>query len=224
VHKGTDSMAYWAIVPVKPLRRGKSRLARVLSQDERYELNRSLLSHTLKTLADTPSIEHTLVVSRDPAAISLARGLGARTLLEDGNPELNLAITRATAVACSYGSCGVLVLPADLPLIQPEDIKSLLHQAVEPPFVVISPDRHDSGTNALFVRPAGNFKYQFGDHSFQKHCAQAQTANIHLVVYKCPAFALDVDTPEDLGMMTTALKLGLAEDYKAWQVKLLQES
>ncbi len=30
-------MALWAIVPVKPLRRGKSRLAKVLTQDERTD-------------------------------------------------------------------------------------------------------------------------------------------------------------------------------------------
>jgi 2-phospho-L-lactate guanylyltransferase (CobY/MobA/RfbA family) len=39
-------MTLWAIVPVKPLRRGKSRLADVLSQDERTNLNRHLLENT----------------------------------------------------------------------------------------------------------------------------------------------------------------------------------
>jgi len=36
-------MTLWAIVPVKPLRRGKSRLSGMLSEDERAHLNEVLL-------------------------------------------------------------------------------------------------------------------------------------------------------------------------------------
>ena len=58
-------MTLWAIVPVKPLRRGKSRLAGTLSEDERAELNRILLEHTIQTLTNLKEIEQVLVVSRD---------------------------------------------------------------------------------------------------------------------------------------------------------------
>jgi 2-phospho-L-lactate guanylyltransferase len=57
-------MTYWAIVPVKPLRRAKSRLAGVLSDDERALLSQHLLQHTLGVLKEIPEIERTLVVSR----------------------------------------------------------------------------------------------------------------------------------------------------------------
>ena len=70
-------MALWAIVPVKPLRHGKSRLAEVLSQDERADLNQRLLVHTLDTLGIIPEIDQVLVVSRDPAALALAPPLAA---------------------------------------------------------------------------------------------------------------------------------------------------
>ena len=58
-------MTLWAIVPVKPLRRGKSRLAATLTDDERAELNRMLLERTLRTLIDLKEVEEVLVVSRD---------------------------------------------------------------------------------------------------------------------------------------------------------------
>ena len=45
-------MTLWAIVPVKPLRYGKSRLAGTLTEDQRTELNRALLQHTLETLSE----------------------------------------------------------------------------------------------------------------------------------------------------------------------------
>ena len=73
-------MALWAIVPVKPLRYGKSRLAGVLTQDERAALNTRLLSHTVDTLRSIPEIDQVLVISRDPAALALARDHGARLL------------------------------------------------------------------------------------------------------------------------------------------------
>ena len=60
-------MALWAIVPVKPLRRGKSRLAPVLSEDDRAELNQRLLLHTVDLLKGLPEIVDVLVVSRDSA-------------------------------------------------------------------------------------------------------------------------------------------------------------
>ncbi len=59
-------MSMWAIVPVKPLRHGKSRLSGVLSEEARTELNISLLSHTLNVLNQVEEISNTLVVSRDP--------------------------------------------------------------------------------------------------------------------------------------------------------------
>ena len=79
-------MTLWAIVPVKPLRRGKSRLAGTLTEDERTELNRALLQHTLETLSELKEVDGVLVVSRDPNALTIARNHGARTVQEDGQP------------------------------------------------------------------------------------------------------------------------------------------
>jgi 2-phospho-L-lactate guanylyltransferase len=111
-------MTLWAIVPVKPLRRGKSRLAGALSERERVDLNRILLERTLKTLIDLKEVAEVLVVSRDSTALALARAAGARTVQEDGAPSLNTALKRATVVAQVYASRGVLVIPADLPCLR----------------------------------------------------------------------------------------------------------
>src|SRR4030042_446957 len=110
-------MTLWAIVPVKPLRQGKSRLAEVLTQDERTDLNRRLLAHTLDTLTAIPEIEHVLVVSRDQAALALAREYGARTVQENGSPQLNVALARATIVAKNFAPRGIFIVQAALPLL-----------------------------------------------------------------------------------------------------------
>ena len=191
-------MTLWAIVPVKPLRRGKSRLAGALSEDERAELNESLLQHTLKTLSGLKEVEQVLVVSRDPQALTVARQLGARTVREDGQPLLNTALTRATVVAQVYATRGVLILPADLPLISEEDVLTLIERAVDPPVVVIAPDRHGKGTNALLLSPSGLIEYDFGEDSFEKHCQLAKEAGARLEIVDLPALGLDLDLPEDL--------------------------
>ena len=191
-------MTIWAIVPVKPLRRGKSRLAGTLTEDERAELNRTLLQHTLKTLSDLKEVEEVLVVSRDPQALTLARNYGARTVREDGQPQLNTALKRATVIAQVYATQGVLVLPADLPLVSREDVVALIERAGDPPVVVIAPDRHGKGTNALLISPAGLIEYDFGEDSFQRHCDRAKKAGARLEIVNLPSLGLDLDLPEDL--------------------------
>ncbi|MBK7451860.1 MAG: NTP transferase domain-containing protein [Anaerolineales bacterium] len=138
-------MSLWAIVPVKPLRRGKSRLAGTLTEDERAALNQELLERTLKTLTNLKEVDQVLVVSRDSHALTIARNHGAKTVQEDGQPHLNTALTRASVVAQVHATQGVLVLPVDLPLLTPEDVIALIDRAAKPPVVVIAPDRHHKG-------------------------------------------------------------------------------
>lgn len=194
-------MTLWAIVPVKPLRRGKSRLSGALSEDERTQLNEKLLKHTLKTLSGLKELEQVLVVSRDPHALAIARKLGARTVREDGQPHLNTALTRATVVAKLHATRGVLILPADLPLLSGPDIQALVERSVNPPVVVIAPDRHENGTNALLMSPAGLIEYDFGENSFERHCELARKAGARLEIVKIHSLGLDLDLPEDLALL-----------------------
>jgi 2-phospho-L-lactate/phosphoenolpyruvate guanylyltransferase len=194
-------MTIWAIVPVKPLRRGKSRLAGMLTEEQRTRLNRYLLEHTLTTLNEISEIEHTLVVSRDPAALALTREMGGRTVLEDGAPQFNTAIQRATIVAKSQGAHAVLILPADLPLVTPLAIRSILNRGKKPPVVVIAPDRRLDGTNALFVNPAGLIEYGYGPGSFQRHSERVEEVGATIKVVHSKKLGLDLDLPEDLELL-----------------------
>lgn len=196
-------MALWAIVPVKPMRLGTSRLASVLSEDARAGLNRLLLTHTIDTLKSIPDIEHVVVVSRDTAALSLARERGARTVQEDGTPHLNVALTRATFFAKAYNTHGVLVLPADLPFLSAKDIQAMLDRAHDPPVVVVAPDRRLEGTNALLISPPGQIEYEFGSGSFARHCQKAREAGCRLEICNLPSLAFDIDWPDDLADLET---------------------
>ncbi|MBL8051584.1 MAG: 2-phospho-L-lactate guanylyltransferase [Anaerolineales bacterium] len=194
-------MTLWAIVPVKPLRRGKSRLAGTLNENERAELNQKLLEQTLTTLSSLKELDQVLVVSRDPQALTIARNHGAKTILEDGQPQLNTALTRATVLAKIQSIQGVLILPADLPLLTTEDVLTLIDRAAKPPVVVIAPDRHGKGTNALLMVPPGLIDYEFGEDSFQKHCERVKKSGARLEIVELPSLGLDLDMPEDLELV-----------------------
>jgi 2-phospho-L-lactate guanylyltransferase len=194
-------MTIWAIVPVKPFNLGKSRLAGTISEDDRINLNTRLLVHTLTTLSEISEIDQVLVVSRDSNVISISRDLGAKTVLENGSPQLNTALTRATVFAQLHAIYGVLILPADLPLLSKEDILSLIEAASNPPVVVISPDRREEGTNALLISPAGLIEYDFGPNSFERHCQHAKLAGARLEIVNLPSLAFDLDIPEDLKIL-----------------------
>ena len=199
-------MSIWAIVPVKPFLRSKSRLSGVLSPQERAGLSRDFLGHALDVLAKVSGVTQTLVVSRDPAALALAHSRQVRTVTESGAPDLNTALRRATQVAVASRAQGVLILPTDLPFLTPEDVGQLITTHGDGRQVAIAPDRHDDGTNALFTAPPELFGYAFGEHSFGKHLELARAAGARVRVCRLPGVALDVDGPEDLRLFLAARK------------------
>jgi len=191
-------MSLWAIVPVKPLRRGKSRLANVLTEEERTHLNYTMLVNTLKALTAVKEIDCVIVVSRDTGVLALARDFNARTVQEDGSLNLNLALQNATVIAQFFSAESVLILPSDLPLITPDSVRKIIEPGGNPPVVVISPDRRMDGTNALLINPTGILEYSFGIGSFQRHIEQARRYNIRVELCNIPEISLDLDLPEDL--------------------------
>jgi len=191
-------MNLWAIVPVKPLRQGKSRLGDILTEDERFTLNSTLLGNTIRCLTSVKIVEHVLVVSRDLNVLSVARDFGARTLQEEGPSDLNNAIRLATSFAVISGAQHVLIMPTDLPLLTIEVVEELTSKGGKYQQIVISPDRKMDGTNALLVSPGDAIDFQYGPGSFQKHIDQAKKKGLQVDVFQSKALELDLDYPEDL--------------------------
>jgi 2-phospho-L-lactate guanylyltransferase len=192
------AMKIWAIIPVKPFNRAKSRLAKVLSPEQRISLAEKMFRHSLEVMISVQRIGGVLVVSRDSKALNIARSYNVQTVQESGTPELNPALLRASQVVNTLGGEGVLVLPADLPLVNAEDIEQMLHLGRYNATVVLAPDRYDNGTNALLVSPPGLIPFSFGPSSFQRHVMLAEEANATVKVYRSERLALDIDTPDDL--------------------------
>jgi len=191
-------MTIWTIIPVKPLRLAKSRLAEVLTPEQRQRFAEVMLRHVLQVVNSVPSVSGTLVISRDNRALALARDFGAKTVQESGSPELNAALMRATQIVASWRAESVLILPADLPLIEPQDVAQIVHLGDEMPSVVISTDRNHDGTNALLVRPPGLFDYSYGTGSYERHILRARAAGASIQTYDSARLAHDIDLPEDI--------------------------
>jgi len=191
-------MNIWAIVPIKPFNRAKSRLAKVLPPEQRESLAERMFRHTLEVLISVRQIAGVMVISRDHGALAMARDYGVHTVQESGAPELNAALLRASQVIGSHGVDGVFVLPADIPFVAAEDIQEILHLGRYNTTVVLAPDARDEGTNALLVNPPGYIPFAFGGCSFRRHMMLAEEAGATVKIYRSDRIGLDIDTPDDL--------------------------
>ncbi len=190
-------MSLWAIIPVKPLKFAKSRLSAVLLPEERYLLAQAMFRHVLSVLMQARAVTGALVISRDTKALAIARELGAKTLQEGADSNLNPALLRATMVLKTWRADAVLILPADLPFINNDDIAQMIRLSTERS-LVIATDSEQDGTNALLVRPPGAIDYAFGAGSFARHIAAAEQNDIAVQRYESPRIQLDIDVPADL--------------------------
>lgn len=200
-------MHLWAIVPVKPLNKGKSRLSEVLPEARRILLNNTLFQHTLHILKQVERISDILVISQDGIVLEYANELGLQSMAEEGELDLNLALFKATEYAKNFFVDGVLILPADLPLLTAYDVDDVINIMPEPPCLVIAPDRHRQGTNALLLSPLDLITFSFGHDSFSKHAIQAMSIGAKLEIIENQNISVDLDLPEDLQFLEDQLLL-----------------
>lgn len=204
-------MNIWAIIPVKPLRDSKSRISHILTGDERAELTSYLMGRTIDVLSEVMAISRTLVVSRDPAALKIARQHGASTYGETEKQDLNLALTRASHIAAAQKANCVLVLPSDLPLLTVEDVEMVVEVASPAirdgnngykfagRYMAICTDKRAEGTNALLICPPTGFSFHYGPQSFCQHLAEAERLGMSKRIIHAPGIEFDLDTEEDWG-------------------------
>jgi len=183
------------VVPVQAFDHAKSRLGAVLDPEERRDLVEHLLRGTVSAALAAPGVVEVLVVSPDPDVLALAEAAGARPVLQQSRG-LNPALHEARAVATGDR---LLVLPADLPGVTASDVASVIAagDAAGSPSVVLAPDRHGRGTNALLLDPPDAIDPAFGGDSRAGHAWLAASADIPFVEVS-GLLDLDVDTPEDL--------------------------
>jgi 2-phospho-L-lactate guanylyltransferase len=194
----------WVVMPVKDLPDAKQRLAAVLDARERQELFRAMLQGVLSALAASAGLTGILLVTRDPQARRLATRYGARVLVEDESRGHTAASSLGARTLAREGVPGMVQLPADIPLVTPEDIAALLQVHGEAPAVTLAPSRDEHGSNAVACSPPDLLPLRFGDDSFFPHLQRARALGVEPQIVRRPGLALDVDTPDDLAAFLAA--------------------
>ena len=185
-----------ALIPVGTLAGAKTRLGETLDAEERLDLVDRLLARTVAAALGVAGLTDVLVVSPDRDVLRRAAELGARTLRQRSRG-LNAGLSEARADAVAGGAEAVLVLPIDLPLVTPETIAGVVEPlAASERTVVLVPDRHGAGTNALGLRPPEVIDFAFGPRSRASHRSAAEAAGAPFIELGGP-LAVDLDTPDD---------------------------
>ncbi len=171
------SHGLWAVVPVKLFARTKRRLMPLLAHHERGALARAMLTDVLSALVRAHSLAGIMVITGDADAATMARAAGAVVVADAENAGTTAAVTLAAAHLAGAGRDGMLVIPADVPLITPADVEMIVATHRAAPSVTLVPASIDGGTNALACSPPGAVPVCFGDNSFRQHREAAQAGN-----------------------------------------------
>lgn len=198
-------MLEFAIIPVKKLADGKSRLKRLLTREQRKRFILKMLDLVIDACTDA-GLSKTYVIGSDPEVEMLVKYKGL-SFIPDIWCGLNESLEGAASMLCSRHAGGFVIFPCDLPLLLPEDVKTI-GRLLEYNDVVISPSFGLRGTNVLAMKEACVIKMQFGTSSFSKHISLARACGKRVTIYASLGVCLDVDLPKDLKMLRKLSKSG----------------
>ena len=188
------------IIPLRSLHDGKRRLSGVLSPEERTMLVQRLFARTYQALRSVSRIEQVWVVSPDPELLAWTARFDALPIVQPGEG-LNAGLEYARRVVLARREArSLLVMLPDLPLITTADVAAIVELAADDT-VVLAPDRHGRGTNALLVPAAHTLPFCFGVDSLRQHQAAAEALRLTIQMYRAPGTAFDLDIAEEVWLM-----------------------
>lgn len=193
-------MSIFAAVPVKDLVNAKQRLVAALPPEDRRALAAAMLEDVLDALTAAPLVD-VVVVTRDPAAMALARGHGARCLTEQLNRGHTEAVAFAQHEAVAAGARRFLTIPGDVPCATAEEIAALCAPPPVEPDAVFVPSLSGFGTNAAVLSPPDAMPLKFGEPSFDNHLDAARARGLSPRILRLSGIGLDIDAPEDLAIL-----------------------
>lgn len=182
------------VVPHRGLAAAKTRLAGVLSPDERVALAGRLLRRVLEAIR-LAGLGPAVVITPDAALSELVEAAGGRVMVQRGMG-LNEGLEEARSALVAEGATRMAVLHGDLPDLTPDDIRALVEAL--PEGVAIAPDAAGRGTNGLVLQPIGAIPFRFGRDSHAAHRRAVEERGLALATVARPGLAFDLDTPEDL--------------------------
>ena len=184
-----------AVIPAKSLQQAKTRLAAQLSEAERAAISLEMLRSAIGAVRGAPAVQACAVVSPDEDVLNL--NLGFEPLRQAGSG-LNSGLELGRRWASEWGADALLIVLADLPLVQASDVAGLIDAAERQGRGIVLAPSNDGGTNALLLRPPDAIRFRFGRESAQKHAQEAERLGLPVTRVRSARLAFDVDTPADL--------------------------
>ena len=186
----------FAVIPVKGLVESKSRLSRCLSPQDKKRLILALLEDVLIAATESQVFSRVLVVSPDPN-VEKEANLPHGTFLHQEGQGLNAGIRQSTLFAMREKASSVAVLLADIPMLEPRDLKELYSVGDTAQKIVLAPSLK-GGTNVMVREPPSIIEPAYGRWSFSTHLRAAQKAGFAVYSISNPRLSFDVDNLEDL--------------------------
>ena len=190
-----------AILPVKRFGLAKQRLAERLSPEQREALAQAMVTDVLGALVISRRLDEVLVITNEPTVVSIAEPLGATIAPDHRDAGQSAAAAIGVEYAKRNGFERVLLVPGDCPALDRDELDALLDEHTDSPSVVIVPDRHGAGTNALLLTPPDVIAPSFGPESFERHRELADAAGVTSAVARPATLLIDIDTPADLAAL-----------------------
>jgi 2-phospho-L-lactate guanylyltransferase len=186
----------YAIVPVKTFASSKKRLAGLLTVDQRINLSEAMLYDVLNSVTNCNSISKTIVVSKDEKILSIAREFGTTIVKEQEELGVNAAVALTDDIC--RDSDASIVIPQDLPLVQPSDLDAFCNSTKNENCIIIAPSHRYDGTNALLRKPPNVMKTHYDEDSYEIHLKKAKEKNIPAKIIMNRRLMLDLDEPSDI--------------------------
>lgn len=189
------------LIPIKDPSNGKTRLAGLLSPDERRLLAWAMFEDVSRAVRDACKPDCVVMVTSYEPAIERARELEWDVLIEQSQLSESASVDWASRVLAERGVDTVMRLPADLPLVRAEDIDALLSMKLDSPGALLVPSREGSGTNAIIRTPPTLFASCFGPNSLALHMQEAAKLGVACLLVNNARIELDIDEPGDVELM-----------------------
>lgn len=201
----TDPRDRWSlVVPLKPLRLAKSRLAQAAGDVRRRRLALAFAQDTVAAALSCALVRDVSVVTDDPTAADGLSALGARIVPDAPGAGLNAALAHgARAVRARRPAAPVAALNADLPALRPEELARVLSAAAVFPRAFLA-DASGIGTTLLAAGPSVELSPAFGGPSRLRHLSSGA---VEIDLAGVDSVRRDVDTGDDL-LVASALGLG----------------